>query len=256
MGKEQMASVSKTLAQKMLEFALGQKSVSFGELSTEEGDKLLRSTLEEVNLRELRGFKPLKDLLIIHPGSFMYGGAPVHTLEVEFLDLDPNVSLHTESDEEKPQVNLDTYVLPLSRVRRAAIFKRHESDEETRDYQTAVSWGRSAYHHRGNGKILALRRPNNHTRADENLVIVEFKYEKIPLEARYVIKEITTHSLPLEKFREHFGSSYERMAVELISELQTAYERTSNELKSQLDRISGKALKLGRLSNALEYIRG
>ncbi|MFA6278497.1 MAG: hypothetical protein WCS97_00170 [Candidatus Paceibacterota bacterium] len=252
-----MASVKdpKTKAQEMLEIALGKKRICFGKLSKTEVDELLRSVLSEVRLRELRGFKPLRELLTFRPGSVVYGGPTRHTLDVEVLDLSEDVLLLANGFKDSPPITLDTHVMSLSRNagKWTATFKRNESDEETEDYGTASSWGRSAYRYKGSGEVLTLRRSHNHTRADENLIITKFSYVKVPLKQRYVITKMELQPFPLEKFRQHYGSSYARVAVELIRELGSVYRRTSDELAFQSDSMRKKVTEFERLSEALSF---
>jgi len=256
-----MASVSdgpKTQAQEMLEFALGQKRICFGDLSEAEGDRLLESVLKDINLRKLRGFKPLKDLLTFRPGSIICGRGveQPHTLDVEVLDLSAEVDFSAQGFNEGFPVTLDDYAISVCRgkTKWKAVFKRNETDEETDDYRTASSWGRSAYHYKGIGEILAIRRPRNHTRANENLITVEFRYEKVPLKNWHVITAIAVKPLSLgNDFRKHFGPSYPRIAVELIWELGSIHRNTSKELASQQCLIDRKVTELERISEALSY---
>jgi len=254
-----MALVSeglKTQAQEMLEFALGQKRICFGELSETEGDRLLESALKDVNLRELRGFKPLRNLLTFRPNSIIYGREQPHTLDVEVLDLSAEVDFSTQGFDEGSSITLDDYAISVCRgkTKGKVIFKRSETDEETSDYREASSWGRSAYHYKGSGEILAIRRPRNHTRANENLIVIEVQYEKVPHKNCHLITSIVLKPLSLgDDFRKHFGPLYPRIAVELIWELGSIYRNTSKELASQQCLIDRKVMELERVSEALSY---
>jgi len=252
-----MASVKNrpTRAQMLLDHVLGKKYVSFGQLSVSESNELLRTTLRDVDLRELRGFKPLKDLLVFQPGSTITGGTELHTLDLETLKLSDHVSFSALGFEETPPVDLDTQVMSLCRgfLNWKIIFKRNESGEETNDRETAYSWGRSAYHCKGSGEVLVLRRPRNHSRADENLLIVSFSYEKVPLERKHIVTKIEVTFLPLNNFRKYFSPLYAKVAVGLIEELKSAYSSTESELRSQLDYIERKTVELEKLSKAITY---
>ncbi|OGG93349.1 hypothetical protein A2609_01505 [Candidatus Kaiserbacteria bacterium RIFOXYD1_FULL_47_14] len=253
-----MASVRnrKTRARETLDYALGKaKYVSFGQLSVSESNELLRTTLQDVDLRELRGFKLLKDLLVFRPGSTVYGGETSHTLDLKTLELSDTVSFLTRGFEETLPVDMATHVLRLYRWiwNWQMTFKRNESGEETDDKKVASSWGRSAHHHKGSGEVLAVRRPHNHTRADENLIVINFWYEKIPFEERHIITRIEVDDLPLQNFRKHFGVLYAQAAVELIGELRSAYSSTASELRSQLNYIERRTAELERLSGAITY---
>lgn len=253
-----MASVNKkespkTEAQERLEYALGEKSVRFGDLSETEGDERLRSTLADVRLRELRGFTPLKELLTFHPNSST--NMERYTVDIETLDLSPDVYLATILEFAGSPINMDTHMMrvPYHAIKWVPVFKRHESGEETEDYKIAYSWGRSAYHYKGNAEFLTIRRPHNHTRADENLVIVRHWYEKVPLEKRHIITQIQVQPLPFENFRKYFGSSHAHMAVKVISELTSIYRRTVSELENEAGSLRKKTVELEKLSEALSY---
>ncbi|MFA5744884.1 MAG: hypothetical protein WC887_01590 [Candidatus Paceibacterota bacterium] len=252
-----MASVRNrpTRAQELLDHVFGKKYVSFGQLSVSESNELLRTTLQDVDLRELRGFKLLKDLLVLRPGSIVYGRETPHTLDLETLEMSDSVSFLTHGFEKISLVDMNTHVLRLYRWiwNWQITFKRNESGEETDDKKVASSWGKSAYHYKGSGEILAVRRPHNHTRADENLIVIKFWYEKIPLEARHTITRIEVDYLPLKNFRKHFGSLYAQAAVELIGELRSAYSSTASELKAQLTYTERRVAELERLSGAITY---
>jgi hypothetical protein len=242
-------------AKEMLEVALGKNMVPFDELSQADADEFLRETLADVDLRELRGFKPLKDLL-----TFRSGNVIPHTLNLEALDLSPKVSLEVidlipEDPLDNFVVDLNTHFITLSRVdfNRKVVFKRNESDEETDDWDIADSWGKSAYRYRGSGSILALRRPRNHTGAENNLFVISYWYKKIPLEETYAIWNIKVARILLEGMRFHFGLLYAKIAVELVWELRDAYGRTVNELESQLAYLRGKAAEFERRADAVSY---
>lgn len=239
-------------AREMLDVSLGKKRVLFNDLSPTDADEFLRETLADVDLRELRGFKPLKNLLTFRPGSVLYGAGKPCTLEVEVLDLSPNVSLIVSEDS---GIDLDTHFIMLCRglINLSVVFKRHETDEETSDWHKAHSWGRSAYHYKGNSAVIALRRPRNHTRADENLVVIKFWYEKVPLENRHIITNFEVVTISIENLRERLGRSYARIAVELVWELRDAYRRTAAELESQANLIRHKVVEFERRGSAVYY---
>ena len=256
-----MASVgsgkSKSAALVQLEIALGKKAVSLDGLSWSEFDDFLRDVLENVRLREVRGFTPLKELLTFQPGSVVIGGAPQHTLDVERLDISEGMSFEASGFEKDSSVDWETHTRRLCRgwTNWKIVFKRHETGEETEDRETASSWGRSAFHFKGKGEVLAVRRPRNHSGADENLIIISFCYEKVPLESRHVITKLKVEPLPIKNFRQYFGASRAKMAVELIRELESAYSYTAQELESQSKIIRKKAEELERLSEAITYNR-
>lgn len=248
-----MASVivSATPAQQMLDYALGKKRVSFGELSQAEGDEILRRELYEMDLRELRGFKPLRNLFTYSPGSFVIGSCRTHTLAVQTLFLSETVSFCSDD----PSVDLDTQMTRINRdyIHRQNIFKRHETQEETMDPKVARSWGESAYHWQGSAEVLTLRRPRNHTRGDANLFRVALSYEKVPLKDEHAITHLTATKLPFENLRPFLRDQYPRVAVEIIQDIRDAYKSTAGELENQMRMMERRAAELEKLTNALTY---
>lgn len=246
-----MASViteTSTPADEHLAYALGVRRVPFAELSKKEGDEQLKGALQNIDLRELRGFKPLRELLIFSPGSVVYGGARIHTLDVEILRLKEGVTFP-----EGAPGDLQTHALSLCRryVQAQAVFKRHESDEETSDWRVANEWGRYGYHARGSALSLMLRRPRNHTPAEENLLLVGIEYQKIPHEERHAITSLTAVNTSLEDLRVRFGDSFPEVAIEMLQRLKHAYWETVQELEHQLKRAKGVEAKFERLTESL-----
>ena len=231
-----------------LAYALGVRLVSFGELPQAEGDDLLRTTLQNIDLRELRGFKPLRELLTFSPGSVVYGGARIHTLEVETLQLKEGVAF-----EEDAAADLTTHALPLCRryIEMEPVFKRYESDEETGSWRTAHQWGQAAYHARGTTRSLVLRRPRNHTPAEANLLLVGATYEKVPREDRHVITSLIVTNPTLADLRVRYADSFAEVAIELLQQLKRAYAETVGELRYQLKQAQKVEAKLERIMGSL-----
>lgn len=243
-------------AQMMLEISLGEKRVSLGDLHEDDANNFLTQTLEQADLRGLRGFKPLRDLLTFRPGSFLFGGAEPHTLDVNVLDLSPEVLFEVRAlTSEAVFIDLDSHFIKVCRgyTNLATTYKRHETNEKTSDWSTAHSWGVSAYNFKGSGAVLAIKRPRNHTGAHQNLFSINFCYEKVPLERKHTITKIEVISISIDDMRKFFGPSYSRIAVEFIWELRDIHSRTESELESQLNEIRRKVAYFERRSSSLSY---
>jgi hypothetical protein len=250
-----MASVSSqkpTAAKRSLDFALGEKRVRLDQLSAREFDEFLHKVMEDVDLRELRGFKPLGKFLEQHSNE-----RNPDPLDIANLDLDPAVVLDVLGfDASDEGVDLNTHVLSAKRGLRKLdfTFKRNESGEETGSREVATSWGRSAYIFEMRAETMVLRRPRNHSYSDENLLVVAYETQKVLLEPRHLVKRIKVTRIPTNGFRKFFGADYAREAVGLIWELATIHDRTLSELESQAKRYRDKHTKLRRLSDAISAI--
>ena len=229
----------------MLEYALGGRRVNWGELSTAEGDKLLRETLSSLDLHELRGFKSIENAMTLRREV-------ASSLEVRKLDLGSDLAV-LPSDPSVFKADLNTHVLPLYRLEGKTTYRQCETREETTDPEKALLWGRSWYIARGGGQILVLRRPRNHTGGDENLMVLRYWHEKVLLEDRHVITKLEAYPLSIENFRGWFGSLYAQVVCELLRELKFAHRRTVSDLESQLVEMRLRAQRIERLSEAIWY---
>jgi len=242
-----------------LDFALGDARVNLGDLSDSEFDSLLEKVLDEVDLREIRGFNGLEDFLTIRPGSIVTGPGTTktHGLDLEVLNMDKEASLVVQGFEEPSVIDLKTHVLRMCRgwARGSYAYKRLETEEQTDDFSVASTWGASGYLVGGEGEILAIRRPRNHARGGECLLTVHFCYQKVTLKHEYVISTVTVRKLTPDAFRQYFGDQSSRIAVELMWELRSAYRRTVEALKSQAKTIQRQGDFFERLGGAVSYSR-
>ncbi|MFA5000961.1 MAG: hypothetical protein WC531_01895 [Candidatus Paceibacterota bacterium] len=205
-------------------------------------------TLDEIDLRKLRGFKPLRELLAFHDNC--HG---IFTGGLENLSMGEGVTFEAAGFGEDSSVNLDTHVIMACRGMKpqTSVYRRLKTGEKTSDIEIASSWGEQAYLYHGSYFLLLLRRPRNHSSARENLVKALFGYEKVSLERRHLIVWLKVESLPVSEFRRFFGINYPGMAKELIWELQSAQSRTADELKFEAQQAEKVAAKLERLAGAI-----
>jgi len=244
-----MASVDseKSVARQELDIALGEQRVPLSGLSVKEFDDLLRKTMYNVGLRELRGFRPLREFLRYHTNN----PSPYNSGDIQNVELGPSPTLEVAGFDDA--VDFDTHVLSVTRgIKDLKItWKRLESGEETQDRNLASSWGRTAYIWRQSAMELVLRRPHNHSSAADNLAMVWYSCEKVVLQRMHHISSVKVVRLPIENFRQHFGEAYPDAAAELISELRTAHSRTLHELESQVVSFRRECEALERLSSAI-----
>jgi len=255
-----MASVKKqrtTAAQKQLGFVLGETRVNLSNLSDPEFESLLVKALDEIDLREIRGFQELERFLTIRPGSVVTGPGTIktHGLDLEVLNMGKEASLSVEGFEDPSIIDLKTHVLQMCRgwASGSNIYKRLETEEQTDDWSVASTWGASGYLVGGEGEILAIRRPRNHAYGGECLLTVHFRYEKVTLKNEHVISTVTVRKLTPNNFRQYFGEKSARIAVELMWGLESAYMRTVEALMSQAETIRRKGTFFKRLSGAVSY---
>lgn len=234
-----------------IDLSIGKERTSLRELRGEEFDELLCETLRVLNLRELRGFKPLKDLLTRSPSSVTYGGRQ-DPLEVVRMGLSTQVR-HFNTDGMLP--NLASHMVQVSRGATSIIvtYRRHESGEETTNWAVATSWGHGrGYVQKVEQTILALRRPNDHTRADENLFEISYIFEKVPHKDEMVVVEVLSQHLPISEFRDHFKDKYGKVAQYMIWEVRDLATQTLSELRSQAVMFEPTVRWLDRLAQGIE----
>lgn len=239
----------RSAARNNLDYILGGKRVSLGELNPEEFDEFLEHILTNLDLRELRGFKTLRKLIERQPGSFIYGRRqdPLETLE-----MSENVQFENHSWA-RANFDLETHVVAVCRglLIQNIVYRQYESGEETADWKVATKWGNKKYPHRGDETTLCLHRPNNHRRADENLFEVSYQIEKVPQQDMMTVKKIVVHHLPLNAFRAHYGARYPSVARDLIWEVDSLIEQTHDDLKNKAEQFGRRRAELERIAKGI-----
>ncbi len=244
------ASVAPSAARTQLDYSMGQKRTSLRELRPDEFDRLLSETLDKLNPRELRGFRPLKDLLSYSPGGITIG-VPQDPLEVVNVPLGLPIMY---SDLSTPPIELNSHTIDVSRsyLHQIITYRRFESDEETTNEKVYQSWGpRGGYPRRVERSILVLRRPNDHSGSSTNLFKIEYSFEKVPHKSEMLVTSIEAQIVPVKSFRELFGDQYAVIARDLIWEVSSLARQTLDELKGQAVAFETVKNHLDRLANAI-----
>lgn len=215
------------------------RRVSLSELTPEEYGLVLKSCLDKVNLRELRGFKPLRSNITWRPGSVLYGAPRIHTLVTEVMDVAEDVLLEVEDVED---FDLSSHSLKLTSVDSVVVYRRHESSDETTSWEVANGWGAQAYPFRGQFSLLVLRRPRDHSDAVSNLISVMCFFKKISHRHVYEIKQINTLRIGVNDFFSHFGANAPTVLRGLVNGIRAAYRETHEALKG-LTEATGRDLE-------------
>lgn len=220
---------------KQLALALGEVAVRLSDLSLEEFQGLFTKWLGKVHLEDLRGFRPMYDVL-----SRRGDGSRHHpAVSVSKLCRLHKVAFDTTRGSYAPGHKTQMIRVSNGIHSQELIFRRYESGEETTDWKTAESWGQRGYYvARGKESVVLMWRYGNH-QAYETLVHVTYHFEKIPHQNEFEIHEIEMRQLLVQDFVEVFGDKAFRMANEILNEIRYAYRRT-------LDSLEGKARLMQR----------
>lgn len=228
-----------SVAQREINLLLGESRVSLKKLKPMEFDVFLGGVLRGVDLRELRGFKPLEEHLTRRGDDSAI--IPARTRIV---------------GRKKPKgysFDLKTHVSQVSRgtLSQVSHYRSCESGEETTDWRRANSWKNGARIFRVEESILVLRRPSDHSRADENLFVVRTVFEKGRFESQMKVATIKVIPVPVTRFRRQFGRIYSSVALDLIWELRTLVSRTLDALSNKVEAFRPTVVKLEQLGRSL-----
>lgn len=247
-GKTKKLTVEQVQAEKTLAVILGQGRIHFDNLSDAKFQELLQKALDEVDLREIRGFQPLESLLSYHfDALFEEGRGPKN------IKLGPNPKL---SFGQLDDFNLYTQVVKLvGDSSLNPVYRRYESDEATNDWTVAKTWGKSGYLFRGARTFLALRRPRNHSDADKNLVLVILDFEKVPHEDLHLINRVRVKPVFIKHFRHWFEGNSAFVADRMIGSLEGLHRQTLNDLEYKAQETRKKLVWFEKLRLSTTYRR-
>lgn len=233
---------------------MGEKRVSLRGLTSREFAEFLGKALKEVNLREIRGFKKLAEVLPQGLGSMETQRRRDALLEIDREVKFEPVDLNSPDSHPDPSLSLDSHFMRVGRGSHFVEFtwRRNESHEETIDWKVMREWEEGgAYLQHGKMHHLLLRRPPNHTQAKDNLFEVRSWFEKVPHENRYITTHVVLERVSVERFRGHFGTKYSEVALDLVWELNSIHRRTLSELEAQTTMMRRRVEEYERLGGAI-----
>lgn len=251
-----MASVNGTTtptkACEQLNVVQGKVKVVLDDLSENELNNFLREVCKNADLRELRGFNPIAEWLPFR------SEIPIFYFGIKSLDLSKDVAFRTTDFAKEEAISISTQTMRLlypgdGRLGVKITYRRQETMEETNDGKVATTWGKQAYVYQGAETLLMLKRPRNHTGIVDNLILVEYKYQKVLHEDRHEIIEVEVKPLPFDKLHEEFGKNTAKVSYHVICNLAKAHQKTAEELKWKFDRFQKEALLWERLRECLSY---
>lgn len=236
-------TASQTLARTQLDYALGYQRTNLSELSGQEFDEFLRSVINKVDLRELRGFVKLQDMLIRDSREVGIRRNPL-----EYVSVPTGVRLSCF-----PQTlafDLRSHVLPFGfLLSKETVYQNHYTGE------TSVNIS----HHEdpvwrlvsSDESRLALRRPPAHGMADENLFKIQYHMVKSSVRQEMIVQSVDIWQIQLENFRETFGDKYPQIAICLISDLRRSASVTLDALRTKAEAFSLTVRDLERISDSI-----
>ncbi len=245
--KSSEGGLRKSKAQRDLDFALGKNRVPLDDLSNYEFCVFLKNALDEVNLREMRGFTELRNLLSFASKEFLRS-----PYNLNMLVLGEGFKLTTSN----PGLTLYDHVQDIGGclLTQEMLYKRYESNETTGDEMKARNgWGQNGgYLLSGKRQILVLHRPRDDSSASSNLFTVDYWFVRVPKAERHVIHSIDISHLPPVAFRKRFlGNRAAEIACGMVSQLQTILDRTVDGLLEKSRSFERVSAKIKRMRDAV-----
>ncbi len=224
----------------LLDLALGTKRVPLARLDRKKLTGRLQEILSLVDFRKLRGFTPMRSLLT-RSGETPVGIDPDARFFVPDFPTGSEGFLNTQSTMMHNDVLSKTYT-----------YRRAGSDDETTNAEIVRSWGKDACLIAAKERILVMIRPANNSRADENLMLVDFEYAKVPQGQRYLISRVAATPVPIDRLYSFFGEKTPIIVRNLLWRLRDIHAQTLRELISQTDKMRGEVARWDRLADSIE----
>jgi hypothetical protein len=227
-----------------LQFVVERKHhISLSALLPKELNAFLASELSKLDLKELRGFKELREVISQHRDEVL----------MRVSERMPFCSLGFS---EKYQFTLKSHVIQVSRglLSQDLTYRRYESGEETNDLNVFLGWvpkGRGGYVCRGKEKVLFLWRTPDPLAHEDVLVEVEYEYYKVPRKDEFMISTIYATRVLVHKFSQHFGSQAPQVACNLLWEIATIYSVTVDSLENKVSNMREKKFRMQQLAGSI-----
>jgi hypothetical protein len=226
-----------------LKYALGKERIPLGSLRVRELELLLEEQIDHYDLRELHGFRELKDVLEIK------NGGDITMLVASYTSIISG----PRGFGEKFHLDFKSHVIKVSRglLFRKQIFRQYESSEMTEDYEVFRKWGKSGYLCSGTESVLLLRRLPERVYEEPVLMEAIYEYGKVPNDDTYLISKVWATPIPFSNFCKYFGKKAPEIARDLLWELASFYNLTAQDLQSKANIMRVKSLLKQRLSNSI-----
>ncbi|PLX24905.1 hypothetical protein C0580_03720 [Candidatus Parcubacteria bacterium] len=213
--------------------------VSLGKLRPDEFDDILKKILLDLYIRNLRGFKPLRQ-------SVSSGGdEPVNT--------DDDTKFVAEGFEGVSfTMDTQTQVLHRGVIAQDMVWREDETGQEFSGYShdKPKEWGRITLV-RGSQTFLILMRLPKGEYGYDNLVLVTSHYEKIPRRKAYRVTRLVARRLLVKDFREVLGESAPRVANEMIMGIGDIISRSITALQGDVSVLEQAKVRWRELSGIL-----
>ncbi len=238
-------TTKKTKARKELDIAMGRGKVSLSTMSDNEVGELLESELFNVELRDLRGFKPLKDILNTRFNDSSFVGHMFLFQNVEFRlskEIAPDFADGEGEMFEQYFLLLQSYFSPDN----FNYFVKETGQKITRDELNKSYRESDVVLRSGTFSVLVLRRPRDRSPATKNLFHIYCSFEKVPLKQEYEIMEISIKKISIDDL-----VLCASMAMDVLGGVNSAYYKTQSELDSDAKRFRAMSDHWERLVRAL-----
>lgn len=228
-------------AMQYLIYAMGEEKVNLKELQSWELELLINEQLDCRDMRELSGFVALRDNF----PKVIFG---MMDTRIELLP-DPALLFTCIGFGNNLGFSLDVHTLWGSRRKFfCPTYKHKETGEITTNYDTASKWGKNGYLARAGETFLVLRRLPLGFQNEPVLVRIDFGYQKVVGEKKYLIDLVQATALPVSDFCLCFGDKAAEVAHELFSALAYAYRKTAENLHQDAKKMWKKASEKERLA--------
>lgn len=228
--------------QRKLDLVMKDYQIELKKLNPEELNHLLKDWFSKVDPTNLRGFRPLSQVLSARNSDdawFVVDGETIE-LPADFVG---------EFDFKTHSIKLNHAFASMERC-----WKRHETGEETRDYNIVVkSWNNQAYLYSAELSTVVLRRSRDYSHGAQNLVHVSYHLQKVPYKNHFQIRNVSARNINLSNFStmcSAFGCAAE-LATDMIKTMRDVMVRHHQSLVDQANAVDSQVKEWQRLGKAI-----